>query len=277
MSEPCARKGSKCRREERPEIARTIASSRQRVCACVCVCRVDRDVYTVHGVCVCVSECVCRVDRDVYTVHGVCVSLSLTMRYGCWAFLLGATPPSGLHSSPSHSGRHRVALCDGGACRIRVRPPRRGRRRFPRLLRAARDDDDDDDDGNQRKEPSRISDEELFASLRRRARELYEDLPTDSSATTAPSSAPLFSWKALQKALHSGDRGTRQALFVLFSVAVMSALSGLLFTFLYFTGAVHGPPPHGMHEAPVYGRDSYVNPYELLERESQRLLDRHVQ
>ncbi|KAK4537221.1 hypothetical protein CDCA_CDCA11G3246 [Cyanidium caldarium] len=202
------------------------------------------------------------------------------MRDGRWAFLLGAVPSVGLDSSRSHSGRHPVAPCDRDTCRIRLRPPRRGRRRFPRLLRAARDDGDDDGnqkDGDHQKEPSRISDEELFASLRRRARELYEDLPTDSSATTAPVSAPLFSWKALQEALQSGDRGTRQALFVVFSVAVLSALSGLLFTFLYFTGAVHGPSPHGMHEAPTYGRDSYVNPYEMLERESQRLLDRHVQ
>lgn len=64
----------------------------------------------------------------------------------------------------------------------------------------------------------------------------------------------------------------RQAIVTVASIALMSAAAGLLFTFLYYSGAVHGATaPQTRYEMPTYATRSYVDPYELLESERDSL------
>ena len=52
----------------------------------------------------------------------------------------------------------------------------------------------------------------------------------------------------------------------------VSAIAGLLFAYLYFSGAVHGSPsPNRRYEMPTYKTRSYIDPYELLDNEAQNL------
>lgn len=59
--------------------------------------------------------------------------------------------------------------------------------------------------------------------------------------------------------------------FLTFIVAV-SVVTGAFFTAMYYTGAVHGYDLSDKHhyEMPTYGKDSYIDPYELLQKEQQR-------
>lgn len=57
---------------------------------------------------------------------------------------------------------------------------------------------------------------------------------------------------------------------VIISVGVISVVAGVLFTAMYYAGAVHGSEDSdGRYEMPTYGTQSYIDPYQLLEEERQ--------
>lgn len=63
---------------------------------------------------------------------------------------------------------------------------------------------------------------------------------------------------------------TKAAWTVLISIGVISVAAGILFTALYYTGAVHGSDPsERRYEMPTYGSRAYINPYELLDEDRQ--------
>lgn len=64
-------------------------------------------------------------------------------------------------------------------------------------------------------------------------------------------------------------RETKAAWSVVGSIAVLSVVAGLAFIALYATGAVHGSPNERRYDMPTYGKNSYINPYELLEEDRQ--------
>ena len=64
----------------------------------------------------------------------------------------------------------------------------------------------------------------------------------------------------------------RHALVTVASIAAMSAIAGVLFMYLFSTGAVHGSPqPQKRYEMPTYSTRSYIDPYELLQQESENM------
>jgi hypothetical protein len=64
------------------------------------------------------------------------------------------------------------------------------------------------------------------------------------------------------------ERERSQAFFVVASIFFLSVLSGAVFVYLYDIGAVHGGGHRVNYKTPTYGTETYINPYELLERES---------
>ncbi|KAK4533813.1 hypothetical protein CCYA_CCYA19G4695 [Cyanidiococcus yangmingshanensis] len=119
------------------------------------------------------------------------------------------------------------------------------------------------------------TDEELLESLRRRMQELQnsERAPAPSSSVVGQESSPLPAKMFRPKAGSGEDaaeaeRSRSQALFVVASIFFLSVISGVVFVYLYDIGAVHGGGHSVNYKPPVYGTETYINPYELLERES---------
>lgn len=65
----------------------------------------------------------------------------------------------------------------------------------------------------------------------------------------------------------------RSPWYIVSSIAVVSLVTGAVFTALYYSGAVHGydGSDPGHYEMPTYGKSSYIDPYELLEQEAAQL------
>ncbi len=64
----------------------------------------------------------------------------------------------------------------------------------------------------------------------------------------------------------------KTALATVASIAVISVVAGILFAYLYSTGAVHGSPqPQRRYDMPQFSTSSYIDPYELLEAEREQL------
>lgn len=61
------------------------------------------------------------------------------------------------------------------------------------------------------------------------------------------------------------------ALTIIQTIAIVSLLTGIVFTALYYSGAVHGSNSADMrhYDMPTYGTKSYINPYELLDDDRQ--------
>lgn len=59
----------------------------------------------------------------------------------------------------------------------------------------------------------------------------------------------------------------RSAVWTVGSVVAMSVVAGLVFTFLFFTGAVHGSSNERRYEMPTYGTRTYINPYQVLDED----------
>lgn len=63
---------------------------------------------------------------------------------------------------------------------------------------------------------------------------------------------------------------TKAAWSVITSIAILSIIAGVVFTAMYYSGAIHGSDPTTKrYDMPAYGKSSYVNPYELLEEDRQ--------
>ncbi|CAN8070569.1 unnamed protein product [Agarophyton chilense] len=72
-------------------------------------------------------------------------------------------------------------------------------------------------------------------------------------------------------------RQRKSAWTVVWSVGVLSLTAGILFTALYYSGAVHGSlDSDKRYEMPMYGSRSYIDPYQLLE-EGRRAQDSTAQ
>lgn len=58
------------------------------------------------------------------------------------------------------------------------------------------------------------------------------------------------------------------------SILALSLCAGVVFTALYYSGAVHGASQSERHyEMPTYGTRSYIEPYDLLDAERLQLQD----
>lgn len=62
---------------------------------------------------------------------------------------------------------------------------------------------------------------------------------------------------------------SKAAWSVIGSIAVLSVVAGIAFIALYTSGAVHGSKNERRYDMPTYGKNSYINPYELLEEDRQ--------
>lgn len=129
----------------------------------------------------------------------------------------------------------------------------------------------DKDNGNVDPSPE---DEMLQSELRAKVDELFGsrqnveiDVSTDMSQAQFTLREPALSRSASSSV---ADR-FRSPKYILTFIAVVSLVTGTFFTALYFTGAVHGldPSRDNHYEMPTYGKDSYIDPYRLLEQESQ--------
>jgi hypothetical protein len=163
-------------------------------------------------------------------------------------------------------------------CAARVGPRYLGRQRFAcRLgkLRASGPFPDGPENPISPDDQPDGSDSALLESLRWRVRDLYgsEEAPvagrvppTKDSALEAPLRRERGGRTVRTYVRAQQERS--QALFVVGSIFFLSILSGVLFVFIYGAGAVHGGGHSVQHKPPIYGTDSYVNPYELLESSS---------
>lgn len=64
----------------------------------------------------------------------------------------------------------------------------------------------------------------------------------------------------------------RSPRYIMTFIVVVSIVTGAFFTALYYSGAVHGYDlsDNRHFEMPTYGKDSYIDPYELLRKEQLR-------
>lgn len=64
----------------------------------------------------------------------------------------------------------------------------------------------------------------------------------------------------------------RSPRYIMSFIIVVSIVTGAFFTALYYSGAVHGYDlsDNRHFEMPTYGKDSYIDPYELLQKEQLR-------
>ncbi|PXF49062.1 hypothetical protein BWQ96_01200 [Gracilariopsis chorda] len=114
---------------------------------------------------------------------------------------------------------------------------------------------------------SSADDERLSQELQAKVTELFGsrnnitiDMNTDSDVQFI-----------VQRSVASTEaRQKRAAWSVIISVAVISVAAGVLFTAMYYAGAVHGSEDSdGRYEMPTYGTQSYIDPYRLLEEDRQ--------
>lgn len=70
----------------------------------------------------------------------------------------------------------------------------------------------------------------------------------------------------------SESQQVKAAWTVIISTGVISIAAGILFTALYYTGAIHGSDPiDKRYEMPTYGSRSYIDPYQLLDDDTELL------
>lgn len=64
----------------------------------------------------------------------------------------------------------------------------------------------------------------------------------------------------------------RSPRYIMTFIIVVSVVTGAFFTALYYSGAVHGYDlsDNRHFEMPTYGKDSYIDPYEMLRKEQLR-------
>lgn len=65
----------------------------------------------------------------------------------------------------------------------------------------------------------------------------------------------------------------RSRRYILTFIAIVSLITGTVFTSLYYSGAVHGFDSNddSHYEMPTYGTNSYIDPYQLLDDEGKQL------
>lgn len=112
-----------------------------------------------------------------------------------------------------------------------------------------------------------LDDAKLNDELKRRVRELFGD---GKEARPGVGGQYSFDSGSMRKAQGGegavGDR--RDAVFTLSSIAVMSVIAGIVFTFLWNSGFVHdGAIQRRYYDMPTYGSASYIEPFELLAKD----------
>lgn len=119
-------------------------------------------------------------------------------------------------------------------------------------------------------------DDALQSDLRAKVNELFGgrhnvtiDMNTDSEVNFKVDrrSASFVSRSPSSRAVNA----LRSPWYIVSSILVVSLVTGVFFTALYYSGAVHGfdTSDDGHYEMPSYGTDSYIDPYELLQRDRE--------
>jgi len=116
-----------------------------------------------------------------------------------------------------------------------------------------------------------MDDQQLNAELQRRVKELFGSSRRESVNGAADRKEGEYSFEPQNSRdpLRAPSRGSRQdALFTLTSIAVMSVIAGILFTFLFESGYIHdASQDRPYYNMPTYGTTSYIEPVELLTKE----------
>ncbi|KAI0561945.1 hypothetical protein FGB62_69g239 [Gracilaria domingensis] len=114
---------------------------------------------------------------------------------------------------------------------------------------------------------SSADDERLSQELQAKVRELFGSRNNVTIDINADSDVQ-FVVQREDPALDAQQR--KSAWAVIWSVGVISVAVGILFTALYYSGAVHGSfDSDKRYEMPTYGSHSYIDPYQLLEEGRQ--------
>ncbi|CDF32093.1 unnamed protein product [Chondrus crispus] len=109
-------------------------------------------------------------------------------------------------------------------------------------------------------------DDALNLELRNKVNELFGSRQNVSIEMEADSNVQF---RVRKREVEYEYRQTKAAWSVIGSVAALSVAAGIAFIVLYATGAVHGSPNERRYDMPTFGTTSYIDPYELLEEESQ--------
>lgn len=111
-------------------------------------------------------------------------------------------------------------------------------------------------------------DAQLQRELREKVRELYGGSENVSILVTGDKAE-----FTVRKGPEDQDMSSyKSAVGTAASIVLMSVAAGLLFSFLYYTGAVHdSSQTHRRYDMPKYASDTYIDPYTLLEMEADDL------
>lgn len=113
-----------------------------------------------------------------------------------------------------------------------------------------------------------VDDAQLQRELRDKVKELYGGSENVSILVTGDKAE-----FTVRKGPADQDMSTyKAAVGTAASIALMSIAAGLLFSFLYYTGAVHdSSQTPRRYDMPKFSSDTYVDPYTLLEMEADDL------
>jgi len=110
-------------------------------------------------------------------------------------------------------------------------------------------------------------DDVLNAALRNKVNELYGNRNNVTIDVEMDGEA-MFNVRRGPKGADWDE--TKSAWMVIRSILVLSACAGIVFTALYYSGAVHGSSQsERRYEMPTYGSRSYIDPYEMLNDDRQ--------
>lgn len=141
---------------------------------------------------------------------------------------------------------------------------RRPAPQYPHKWRASASPENDRTKGN-------IPDDEALQSeLRAKVNELFGGRQNVSIDFDTTDSEVQFSVKRGERINPMVER-FRSTRYIVTFIVVVSLVTGTFFTALYYSGAIHGydPSDENHYEMPTYGTRSYVDPYELLQRDKQ--------